>query len=98
MGESRPTDPEHKGHPDAQPVGPKGHSHGRVSSWVIVTCAILACAASGVSLILSMWVAFYVSAAVFALCVPAGALFRIMDDTVAYTAPPPPRPSRRTST
>lgn len=90
MTESRSLDPEHAGHPGRK-LGEQGSAHGRGSSWAIVTIALLACTAGGVSLILQAWVAFYASAAVFALCIPAGALLNIMDDTVAYTTPPPPR-------
>lgn len=90
MTESRSFDPEHAGHPTRE-LGEHGAAHGKASSWAVVTIALAAFAAGGVSLILQAWVALYVCAAVFVLCVPVAALLNVMDDTVAYTAPPPPR-------
>lgn len=74
----------------------RGSPHGRPSSWALVIVTIVAFAGGGAALILGAWTAFYVCAAAFALCIPAAGVLHLMDDTVSWTSPQPPR--RRAST
>lgn len=87
MSEPRVTQP--------HPLNERGHTHGRPSSWAVVTVILAAFAVGGAALILQMWILFFVCAGVFVLSVPAGMLIGMMNDTVEWITPPTGRRSEQ---
>jgi hypothetical protein len=62
----------------------RGNPHGKVSSWVLVTVVVLAFSAGGVAMAIHVWWLFWTCAAILLLCIPAGKIIGIMEDTVAW--------------
>jgi hypothetical protein len=75
---------------------PEGrHPHGKLSSWVVVAMVIAAFTAGGVALVVQSWWLFWTCAGIVVLCIPAGKVAGIMNDTISWgstpaaTEPPP---------
>ncbi|HLX47780.1 MAG TPA: hypothetical protein VKS82_05570 [Streptosporangiaceae bacterium] len=65
-----------------------GHPHGRPSSWVVVAVVIAAFTAGGVSLVVQSWWLFWTCAGIIVLCIPAGKVAGIMNDTISWGSTP----------
>jgi hypothetical protein len=65
-----------------------GHPHGRLSSWVVVAVVVAAFTAGGIALVVQSWWLFWTSAGIVVLCIPAGKIAGIMNDTISWGSTP----------
>lgn len=72
---------------EPRPLTERGRPHGRPVSWVLVVLVAAAFALGGASMILQLWLVFWICVAVIVLCVPVGLAIGIMEDTVGWTLP-----------
>lgn len=65
-----------------------GHPHGNAASWLVVAVIVAAFTAGGFSLVAHAWWVFWACAGVVVLCIPAGRLAGIMNNTISWGSTP----------